>query len=262
MPDRPPTDWPLELDTQRIGCSLLYYETIGSTNDLVFELARGGSPDGVVVLADRQTHGRGRQGRPWQSPAGCGLWFSILLRPDMPRDRTGALSIMAVVGVARAIEQAGLSPQIKWPNDLLLDGRKCAGILVETKSDLGDAFVLGIGINVNQTPEQIAPELRKTATSLRLSLGHQLGRPTLFGALLTQLDAAYADLLAGRDEALEAYWVSRCCQIGRPVRLRQDNREYRGTIVRLSLKGGIVLALESGGEQTFRSEHCSLVNDS
>ena len=154
-------------ETAVVGRDLRCLPELGSTNDHLKELARQGAPEGLVVLAERQTAGRGRLGRSFQSPAGLGLWMSILLRPDCPPERlprVTALTAVACTGAIRSI--CGVEAGIKWPNDLVCRGRKLCGILTELESDgQGLAVVIGIGLNVAHRREDFPPELRETGTS-------------------------------------------------------------------------------------------------
>ena len=156
-------------------------ETVDSTNSFCRRLALEGAPDGTAVLADCQTAGRGRRGRSFQSPAGKGLFFSILWRPDCAPEELLPLTALSAVAVCRAIQRVtGVRPQIKWPNDLVLGGRKLAGILTEMSLE-GESghvshVVVGIGINVHQQPEDFAGEVADIATSLDLSLGGRVCR--------------------------------------------------------------------------------------
>ena len=181
-----------------IGREIIVVPTVTSTNDEIEKLARDGVPEGVVVFAEEQTRGRGRMGRTWSSLRGKDLIFSVLLRPPWPPMAMTRLTVLAAVAVARAVgrfcEAAHQSkaadpqsrPTIKWPNDVLLDGKKVAGILVETHDDYA---ILGIGLNVNGTGRDFPPELRSTATSLRISKGKTWDREALATELLSQLNA-------------------------------------------------------------------------
>src|SRR6266700_3606798 len=157
------------LKTKVIGRDIRVFEETTSTNDVVERLARDGVKEGVVVFAESQTKGRGRLGRKWMSPARRGLWFSILLRPDLRPQETTQLTVASATALRRAIQaHTGLKPEIKWPNDLLVCGKKVAGILTELHGELDHVkyVIVGIGVNVNLSPGDFPPEVRKAATSI------------------------------------------------------------------------------------------------
>lgn len=166
----------------KIGRDIRVFRETTSTNDSTERLARDGVAEGVVVFAESQTKGRGRLGRRWSSPAGKGLWFSILLRPKISPQAVTQITIASAVSLRRAIKNVtGLTPEIKWPNDLLLNGLKIAGILTELSSE-PDAIkhvILGIGVDVNLTSEDFPEELRTVATSLRIVARRQFDRAAL-----------------------------------------------------------------------------------
>ena len=156
--------------TRVIGRDIRVFERTTSTNDIIARLARDGVKEGAVVFAESQSRGRGRLGRKWISPARKGLWFSILLRPDLPPQSATQLTVAAATALARAIAlQTGLVPEIKWPNDILIRGKKVAGILTELTAELDHIkeVVLGIGVDVNLEAGELPADLRKTATSLK-----------------------------------------------------------------------------------------------
>lgn len=203
-------------DLAPLGGEILYFETIGSTNDVAATLAAKGGHEGTIVVADAQTAGRGRRGRSWFSPPGAGLYVSTILSParaGAQRERaTALLTIAAGVALAEAVERAtGLSPAIKWPNDLLVDRRKLAGILAEgvTSPSNADvqAVVLGYGINV--APAAYPPELASRVTSLETELGRAVDRAMLCAESLASLAARYRDLVAGRFDAILDAWRAR-----------------------------------------------------
>ena len=191
--------------TRAIGRDIRVFRETTSTNDVIEKLARDGVKEGVVVFAEAQTQGRGRLGRKWMSPARRGLWFSVLLRPDLRPQEATRLTVASATALRRAIEsQTGLKPEIKWPNDILIHGRKVAGILTELSAELDHVkyLILGIGVDVNLNPGDLFPELRKQATSLKLELGHTVSRPELAVAILRELDRDYARVAAGQFAAL------------------------------------------------------------
>lgn len=186
-----PLPFDITLNTRWLGHPLYFVSETDSTNRLLRNLAPGGTPTGTVLLTDYQSAGRGRRGRQWDAPPGSGLLFSLLL-PPYPLERISLLPLVTVIAIARAYEQHfGLSPFIKWPNDLLLDGRKCGGILVEGEWNTKDdpQIVVGIGLNVNQQESDFAT--LPSATSLRASIGRQVARAELFGVILEALEYAY-----------------------------------------------------------------------
>ncbi len=199
----------LDVDPDRVreavGGRVTVYRETASTNDLVQRLALDGAPEGEVVVADRQTHGRGQHGRHWDSCAGLGLWFSILLRPewDAGLDRVTPLIAVAVAsGISAA---TGLHPRIKPPNDIFLDGRKVAGILTEARSGRQTFAVVGIGVNVSHALTDFPPDLRGTATSLALALDAPVPRERVLIAILRELWGRYSPSKPPSEEIEETY---------------------------------------------------------
>lgn len=174
----------------RAGNEIVVVEETGSTNDLAWAAAERGATEGFVVFAEHQTKGRGQYGRRWESAPNLGLWFSILLRPALSLRESPKLTLQLAHTIAATIEEeTGLSPAIKPPNDIYIGDRKVAGVLVEgkTASDGSYVAVAGIGINVNQTPDDFPEELRETAGSLAMATGKNLSRTRLAIALLQRL---------------------------------------------------------------------------
>lgn len=213
-----------------VGREIVCMETVDSTNEEVKRRALAGAPDGLVVLSECQTGGKGRRGRVFQSPAGQGIYFSVLLRPDCPLDRLFSLTAWAAVAVCDGIEAAtGLRPGIKWTNDIIADGRKLCGILTELglegESGAVSYVVAGIGINISQRPEDFPPELRPVAASLAQVLDCPPRRNDLAAAVLSALDDMYAAFPGRREDYLARYRAD-CLTLGRPCRLlRADGTE-------------------------------------
>ncbi|HEY8368209.1 MAG TPA: biotin--[acetyl-CoA-carboxylase] ligase [Thermodesulfobacteriota bacterium] len=180
------------LATRVVGRPLEVHGAVGSTNDLVREAARAGAPEGLAVLADAQTAGRGRLGRPWVSPAGVNVYLSVLLRPDLPAPAAPRLTLLGGVAVATTALAFGLVPTLKWPNDLLLGGRKAAGVLADLETDREgriEHLVLGVGVNVNLDPSSLPADLAPLATSFAAELGREVDRAVVARHLLEALDA-------------------------------------------------------------------------
>ena len=217
------------------------YETVGSTNTELMALARQGAAEGTVVLARQQTAGRGRRGRSFQSPAGLGLYGSVLLRSspeDAPR-----IPALAATAVRRAIRRScGLSCGIKWPNDLVLSGRKVCGILAEAlPGPEGSLWVIvGIGINVCQRREDFLPELRETAASLSMIAGSEMDR--------TALETA---------ERRQEYSAA-CLNLGRRVRVLRPGGERAALAVSLTPDYGLAVRYDDGTEEVLRSGEVSV----
>jgi len=228
------------------GAEVQVHEELPSTSDHVRELGTAGYPHGIVVFAESQTAGRGRRENRWSAEPRHDLLFSILLRPAVSMDKFSRLATLAALGLSRGVEGAGaFVPQIKWPNDLLLGGRKFSGILAEMfSSPAGPFLVLGVGMNVNRTT--FPPDLRGNATSLRLeSGGRLLDRTVLAIALLRRLEQA----LDSWDEGFEnmiAEVRRRSVLLGRRIRARLGDESVEGTAQDLGREGGLILRRDDG----------------
>lgn len=232
-----------------IGRDIRVFEETTSTNDIIEKLARDDVKEGVVVFAESQTKGRGRLGRKWISPSRKGLWFSILLRPELRPQETTQLTVAAATAIRRAIAATpGLKPKIKWPNDILLSGRKVAGILTELSAELDRVkhIILGIGVDVNLSGAEYPPELRKLATSLKIETGKTISRPELAVEILRELDHEYARVCGGKFEAVADEWEEHCETIGHPVTIQVGERRIRGRAESLDDDGALLLRTEYG----------------
>jgi BirA family biotin operon repressor/biotin-[acetyl-CoA-carboxylase] ligase len=235
--------------TKVVGRDIRVFEETTSTNDIVEKLARDGVKEGAVVFAETQTKGRGRLGRRWVSPARKGLWFSLLLRPKLQPQGVTQLTIVAATALVRAIEGvAGFPAEVKWPNDILLRGKKVAGVLTEMSAELDTVkhVILGIGVDVNQTPGEFPAELRRLATSLRIETGRGHLRAELAIAILRELDRDYARLGDGQFEAVADEWEARCTTIGRAVIIQAGDRRLQGRAESLDADGALLLRTQHG----------------
>ena len=222
-----------------------WHEEIGSTSDRVKDLARAGAPTWTAVLADRQSGGRGREGRAWVSPPG-GLYLSVLLRPETAR--VSLLPLAAGVAVAEAVLELGVLSELKWPNDVLVGGRKLAGILAEASSGGAGVewVVLGIGVNVATAGGSLPEALRETATSLVDSGAHGANATQVAAATLARL-AVWYDALREAPERVVAAWRSHAVPWwGESVVVRTSGGERRGRLAAVDADGALVLETEAG----------------
>lgn len=234
---------------RRIGRDIRVFRETASTSAVAEKLATDGAAEGAVVFAETQTAGRGRLGRRWASPSRKGLWFSTLLRPPFRPAETTRLTALAAVAVARAVQaRTGLTPEVKWPNDLLLGGRKFAGILTEMtgEQDRVRHAILGIGVDVNVSPHDLPADVRTLATSLRQVLGRPLPRPELAVSILRELDDGYDRLLNGGFPQIADEWEALCTTIGRSLEVRTGDRRIRGRAEALDHDGALLLRTEHG----------------
>jgi BirA family biotin operon repressor/biotin-[acetyl-CoA-carboxylase] ligase len=235
--------------TRIVGRDIQVFERTTSTNDVIEKLARDGVKEGAVVFAESQTKGRGRLGRKWISPERKGLWFSILLRPDLRPQEATQLTVASATALRRAIQNVtGLSPEIKWPNDILIGGKKVAGILTELSAELDRVrhVILGVGVDVNLGAGEFPPELRKLATSLKIESGRAFSRPELAATILRELDFDYARICAGKFTAVADEWEAHCTTIGRDVTVQIGGRKLRGRAESLDDDGALLLRTEHG----------------
>lgn len=228
----PRQEW--ALDTRRLGRRVLVYERLDSTNNLAAALAEDPGNDGLVILADEQTAGRGQYGRTWLAPPGASVLLSVLLFPPPPLRRPAILTAWAAVAVCNVVRQiTGVPAKIKWPNDVLLRGRKVCGILIEQRR----GTVAGIGLNVRQTAEELVRAGLTEATSLAQQAGAAPETPEVARRLVRQLDEDY-DLLCGGDlGTLEACWKWHLGLLGRQVRARCLDGTEQGRLTELGFDG-------------------------
>ncbi|KIG17264.1 Biotin--protein ligase [Enhygromyxa salina] len=247
------------LTTARLGRTHEHHQQIGSTNDRALEWLTGGAPDGALVTADAQTAGRGRLGRPWSSPPGRDIYASVVLRPGAPSAAFGSLALAVGVGLCEGL-CAVFGDQLptlalKWPNDLLLDERKLAGILCESRWRGREVeLVIGFGLNVHREAAQFEPGLQATATSLAQHLeSHQrVGRAAILAALLHQLELALERFFAGGFAAIRSRYESRCIMIGREIQVEQGEGQRIAAIAIGLDDDGALRAQPREGGPSFR----------
>lgn len=233
------------LATQRIGKRIHAYDSTDSTMDVAHRLAASSEPEGSVVVAEAQRKGRGRVGRSWISPKGKGIYISILLRPSVPLANVSQLTLMAAVAAARAIQsRSGLKPEIKWPNDLLINSKKICGILTELNAELNRVHyvVVGIGMNVN-TPRAHLPA---GSTSLAEEAGEPLDRIGLARTLLVEMDRCYLRYLKEGLTPLLEEWRSFAAFLGRRVRVSLPGRAMEGQAVDVDSTGALLIRTDTG----------------
>ena len=233
------------LKTRLLGRPLHFFETISSTNTYAMQLAAEGAAEGTLVVADAQTGGRGRLGRSWVSPAGVNLYCSLILRPPIAASLAPQINLVAAVAVADTI--AGLDgppPAIKWPNDVLLSGKKVCGILAEmqTRGEHLQAIILGIGVNLNARLEAFPRELRDKASSLFAVTGTPVERAAFAASLLTHLEQAYLLWLEEGFPALRAAWERYAADlIGRQIAVAAQGEAISGTVLGLDTDGALLV---------------------
>ena len=254
------------LTTRRLGRTLVARTEVGSTNDEAWDALAADAPDGSVVVADAQTRGRGRAGRTWHTAPGKALALSVLFHQGCDRRSLGLLPLAAGLAVAQALESLGAAPVLKWPNDVLLGGRKVAGVLCESRriqpppgypaaapgrasapALARDAAVVGVGVNVAQDAGDFPLEIAETATSLALA-GVATDRESVAAAFLDALETLWPRLQEDRRAALLAAWSERADFWGRVVTVRSPAGVVRGIARGLDPEGALVLVLESGAE--------------
>lgn len=232
-----------------IGRDIRVFQETTSTNDVAEKLARDGVKEGVVVFAESQTKGRGRLGRKWESPNRGGLWFSVLLRPALRPQEVTRLTVVSATALVRAIRsETGLRPEIKWPNDILVHGRKVAGILTELSAELDRVrhVIIGVGVDVNLQPSTLPAEVRKVASSLSAEAGKAVLRAGLAAVILRELDADYARIRAGEFAMVADEWQANCSTLGHEVIIRVGDRQIRGRAEALGEEGALLVRTDHG----------------
>jgi BirA family transcriptional regulator, biotin operon repressor / biotin---[acetyl-CoA-carboxylase] ligase len=246
-----PMDRPLRIDeiqrglnTKRLGKKIYYLSEITSTNTHARARAEQGGAEGETVIAEKQTEGRGRMGRNWVSPPYANLYLSVILRPRLAPARAPQITLMAAVALAETVESLiGRPPEIKWPNDILVDGKKLAGILTESSCQAERVLfvILGIGINVNYSVELMPEDIRARATSLMLLKKKLVSREELVRRLLRNLDRCYGDLEESGFGALSRRWDAYFGLKGKKVIVEMADRSVMGKAVGIDNDGTLLL---------------------
>lgn len=248
-----------ELKTAWAGKTCLCFDTLDSTNDYAKALAKRECVHGALILADTQTSGKGRRGRIWQSPKGSTISMSLCLEPEFPTERVAGLTLVMALAVAEAIKEvAGLGPQIKWPNDIVVNGKKICGILTEMCFvENHYAVVIGVGINVNT--DSFPEEIREIAGSLKTESGRTISRKTLIAAVLRYFEEFYEQYEQTMDLSLlkEAY-ESMLANQGREVKVLDPQGPYNGVAKGITSSGNLVVVCEDGNEREVYSGEVSV----
>jgi BirA family biotin operon repressor/biotin-[acetyl-CoA-carboxylase] ligase len=234
----------------RLGHRIEYFDSIESTNTTARHLAARGAAEGTVVIAETQTKGRGRLGRSWASPARCNLYLSVVLRPPLAVAQAPQLTLVAGLAVADAVHAWTPQAAIKWPNDIVIGGRKLAGILTEMEADDEQVrfVILGIGVNVNAAPEDFPDELRDKATALGAAAGAPIDRTAFAARLLAELETAYERYLGEGFRAIRPLWEAHSCLTGQRVQIDGVGQRCAGVVAGIDDDGALRLREDSGRE--------------
>jgi BirA family biotin operon repressor/biotin-[acetyl-CoA-carboxylase] ligase len=247
-----------KLKTKRVGRKILVYNSTSSTNDIAAEYAKNKDNDGLAIFAEEQTAGRGRAGAKWYSGRADSILCSIVLTDC--KCNAELLSLACAVAVAEAIgKPANRQTEIKWPNDIILSGKKVAGILFESKvNDGSNVCVLGIGINCHQKKESFPAELQQAATSIDIESRSVVDRNSLAKRLLSYLDH-WLDVAQKDSNKVTDHWRKLSIQLGHRISLLFNGRKFNGNCVGIDPQRGLIVELESGGRKFFDAAHTSIV---
>ena len=237
------------LECRRVGSRIISFDEADSTNLQACRFGDEGADDGLVVIADRQSSGKGRMGRQWESPGGVNLYASILLRPPVLPFEAPKLTFLSAVAVCRAIKNCtGLQPTVKWPNDILLNGAKVAGLLNEMSSETDQVHyvILGIGVNLNMRADQFPDDLRYPATSLAIVSGKAVSRLAFTRSLLQELDTLYQIYLERGSAPVLTAWTELCDLTGTRVQVDCNDLLIEGIMVGLGDDGALLIRTSAG----------------
>lgn len=253
-----PSEIQIGLDTQIIGKEMKYFPSVDSTNHVAKALAYHGAEEGTIVVAEEQESGKGRLDRNFYSPRGKGIWFSVILRPKFLPHDAPKFTLMAAVAVAEAMARFNLKAQIKWPNDIMFEGRKLVGILTEITGELARItyMVIGIGINVNMSRADFPEELQSVAASLSEMNGKDLSRVEVFRAVLEEFDKLYLEVDAeGFDKVIDR-WKKYNVTLGKNVRVisASDGESFTGKALDLNQDGALVVETPQGQRAVYAGD--------
>ncbi|MHB8062175.1 MAG: biotin--[acetyl-CoA-carboxylase] ligase, partial [Ruminiclostridium sp.] len=234
---------------QIIGNEIIHFQEIDSTNNYAKKIANDGCPHGTIVVSEKQTFGRGRVGREWKSYNSEGLWFTIVLRPDLEPENVQIVTLAASVAVVEGILEAqGIVCGIKWPNDIILDACKLGGILTELSAEPGhiNYVVVGIGVNINQDYSTFEDEIKDRATSLKMHMGKLVSRVRVLESILTKFEDMYNIILQGNIQEIINKWSKYSVTLGKEVKIIFKNIEYNGLAQSIASDGKLVVKCNDG----------------
>lgn len=234
---------------QLIGHKVFHFKEIDSTNNYAKKIANEGCSHGTIVIAEKQTLGRGRVGREWKSHNSEGLWFSIILRPDLEPENVQIVTLAASVAVVEGILEAeGIVCGIKWPNDIIINNSKLGGILTELSAEPGHVnhVVVGIGININQDPSTFEDEIKNKATSLKIHMGKPVSRVKILGKIMTRFEEIYIIMLQGNTQEIIDRWNKYSVTLGKDVKITIKDLEYTGLAQSIALDGKLIVKCNDG----------------
>lgn len=243
------------------GKRIHIYREVSSTNNIARQMAMAGAPEGTVVMSQFQSGGRGRMQRQWVCPPGQGLLLSMVLRPDIKIESIPQLTLLGAVATAEAIFlTTGCSAGIKWPNDILINGKKVCGILAEGSfsSRRVEYVIIGFGINVNLDPAQLPPDCRDTSTSLNLETGRRVSRMEFLKQFMISWDEHYQNYAKFGQSYIRSQWIEKNITLGRQVTIKKEQDVIQGVAEDISDKGGLVVRLSDGTKREFLAEDISL----
>lgn len=248
-----------------MGKKIIYRSVVDSTNKLAKILAEQGAMEGTVVLADEQTKGRGRFGRIWHSPNNFGLWFSIVLRPELEPQNLGILSLLPSVAIAQAVKDIySKEVGLKWPNDVLLNHKKIAGVLSETKccGEKVNFLILGVGVNLMQNKDDFPQDIRNKATSMFIETGLKPHRIDILASILSNMNELYVGTERGGMPYLIEKWRRYAVGLGEQVIMQKgDDDIVTGKFENISIDGSAIIRLDDGKIQTLFSGECTIIGD-
>ena len=248
------------MDTKWAGSNVVYYDEIDSTNNRAKEAGDNKAPHGTLVVADMQVAGKGRRGRVWQSPAGSSIYMTILLYPEISPLKAPQLTLVMAIAVAEGIKEVtGLDTKIKWPNDIVVNGRKICGILTEmsTEIDYINHVVIGAGINVNQ--DDFPEDIRKTASSLKMEFGKQVKRSELIAAIMKSFEKDYEIFVKTEDlSGLQELYNSMLVNLDRDVKVLEPGNEYEAHALGINKTGELIVRTAEGEEKEIYAGEVSV----
>ncbi|TGC11412.1 biotin--[acetyl-CoA-carboxylase] ligase [Methanolobus halotolerans] len=247
------------LETSLLGKEIVYYDEVESTNSIAKELA-GKYPEGTIVIAETQKKGRGRMGSDWLSLPG-GIWFSVILKPSIPLEYVAKMTLVAGLAVTKAMRDLGVDARIKWPNDVLINGKKVCGILTEVDAEVEQVehVILGIGINANVRLNEFREDIKENSTSIEAELGEPIDRISFIKDLLFQLEQEYIKFKTQQFSNVVSEWISLSDTIGKKVTVTTPTKITEGKAVGITDRGALLILTDNNVKEEIIAGRCRYI---